>query len=301
MMSIMWVAMLVGSAGALERQRLPRLDGCRYVFLDLGSNIGIHARFLFEPELYPNQKYTSLFFDAYFPRENRIKRSDICVVGFEPNPNHRKRLERLQQYYTSKGLRCYWIFAGVGDKNSQRSFLRAKDKRNMYNSEWGFRAISPSERRYKLKTNHSSLTNANEEIEELEIIRLADFLESNVVNRDVPGKLLASDPSPAVIAKMDIEMEEFAVLNDLLKGDASLFCALSMISIEFHYYNRKSRQVATIPKGPAQVHFPELVKVKQLIEQANEQHHCKTKVVQFDSEDYRRDTEEGIQLLSRGS
>lgn len=35
---------------------------------DVGSNIGMHARFLFEPELYPEQKYTNMFFDKYFPK-----------------------------------------------------------------------------------------------------------------------------------------------------------------------------------------------------------------------------------------
>ena len=80
----------------------------------MGSNIGIHARFLFEPELYPKQKYTKTFFDAYFPLTDRIKRKDICVVGFEPNPKHRKRLQRLQSYYQSLGLRVHWFAAGVG-------------------------------------------------------------------------------------------------------------------------------------------------------------------------------------------
>ena len=81
---------------------------------DVGSNIGIHARFLYEPELYPGQNYSKLFFDKYFPEIHRIKRKDICMVGFEPNPKHRKRLKRLQSYYQSFGLRAHWFFAGVG-------------------------------------------------------------------------------------------------------------------------------------------------------------------------------------------
>ena len=39
------------AAGTLQRQ--PKLaDGCYHVFLDVGSNIGMHVRFLFEPFLY---------------------------------------------------------------------------------------------------------------------------------------------------------------------------------------------------------------------------------------------------------
>ena len=32
-------------------------DGCRHVFLDVGSNRGVHVRFLFEPALFPHSNY----------------------------------------------------------------------------------------------------------------------------------------------------------------------------------------------------------------------------------------------------
>ena len=37
----------------LQRQ----LEGCHHAFFDLGANIGVHTRFLFEPELYPENAY----------------------------------------------------------------------------------------------------------------------------------------------------------------------------------------------------------------------------------------------------
>lgn len=39
-----------------RRQKLG--DGCHHVFLDVGSNIGVHARMLFEPHLYPPSSST---------------------------------------------------------------------------------------------------------------------------------------------------------------------------------------------------------------------------------------------------
>ena len=37
-------------------------DGCYHVFLDVGSNIGNHARFLYEPSLYiPKQQSPEIF------------------------------------------------------------------------------------------------------------------------------------------------------------------------------------------------------------------------------------------------
>ena len=65
------------------------LKGCRHVFLDVGSNVGIQVRKLFEPKLYPDAEVLPQF-DQFFGRypDNR---DEVCAVGFEPNPKHTKR------------------------------------------------------------------------------------------------------------------------------------------------------------------------------------------------------------------
>ena len=57
-------------------------DGCYHIFLDVGANIGVHGRFLYEPELYPKAVTARSIFDAEFgkDRDNR----DFCVFAFEP-------------------------------------------------------------------------------------------------------------------------------------------------------------------------------------------------------------------------
>jgi len=40
-----------GVATTIQQSKLG--DGCYHIFLDVGSNIGIHARFLYEPDRYP--------------------------------------------------------------------------------------------------------------------------------------------------------------------------------------------------------------------------------------------------------
>lgn len=68
------------------------LDGCYHVYLDVGSNIGVQVRKLFQPELYPDATISTLF-DANFG-EDRVRRKDfVCSVGFEPNPHHTKILQ----------------------------------------------------------------------------------------------------------------------------------------------------------------------------------------------------------------
>jgi len=41
-------------------------DGCEKMFLDVGANIGMHARFLFQPDLYKQRHPYSAIFDAEF-------------------------------------------------------------------------------------------------------------------------------------------------------------------------------------------------------------------------------------------
>lgn len=36
-------------------------EGCERVFLDVGANVGLHGRFLFEPEKFPSNKYHKVF------------------------------------------------------------------------------------------------------------------------------------------------------------------------------------------------------------------------------------------------
>ena len=66
------------------------LDGCYHVYLDLGTNIGIQVRKLYEPKLYPDAKFHE-FFEKYFKRGSSLPY--ICTVGFEPNPNHVQALK----------------------------------------------------------------------------------------------------------------------------------------------------------------------------------------------------------------
>ena len=66
------------------------LDGCFHVYLDVGSNVGVQVRKLFEPSFYPGAPFVNVFDKEFGPVEAR--RKSVCAVGFEPNPHHTKRL-----------------------------------------------------------------------------------------------------------------------------------------------------------------------------------------------------------------
>ena len=135
------------------------------------------------------------------------------------------------------------------------------------------------------------------ETDHLEIVRFAEFIRDKVLNRKIPDKFLATDPPPAIVAKIDIENEEYAVLKDLLSGDSSLFCAISAITIEYHIYSTRTRSIHGVPATAQQGHHQPIVEIEKEIASALAKPPCGTNVVQYDCERYRFDTPTGIQRL----
>ncbi|CAF0951545.1 unnamed protein product [Adineta steineri] len=69
------------------------LDGCRYIYIDMGTNIGVQIRKLYEPQLYPNASVVPLF-KRIFGKHTK----EVCSVGFEANPIHSNYLKEFEKY-----------------------------------------------------------------------------------------------------------------------------------------------------------------------------------------------------------
>ncbi len=109
--------------------RVPLADGCQFVFLDIGGNIGLQARHIFEPRIYPVAPSEGADcgniaheFDRWFGTEINQRREDVCVIGFEPNPIHFARLTELAERYTSRGMRTTYLLTAVGKDNATMTF-----------------------------------------------------------------------------------------------------------------------------------------------------------------------------------
>ena len=83
------------------REKNP-LDGCLHVFLDLGSNRGIQIRKLYQPDLFPDAPVLKIF-DRYFGPFAERNLSQVCAVGFEPNPRHESLLKETESVYNQCG------------------------------------------------------------------------------------------------------------------------------------------------------------------------------------------------------
>jgi len=97
----------------------PLFEGCRLRYLDLGTNAGYRIRSLFsnlETNPLPGQD------EFLFAGENR---SEVCAVGFEPNPQHAPRLARLQDDMRGRGHRVTILGAAISTSNGTATFWSA--------------------------------------------------------------------------------------------------------------------------------------------------------------------------------
>ena len=123
------------------------LDGCYHVYLDVGSNIGIQIRKLFEPEKYPNATVHSIFNQNFGSIEERRHNSledgsAICAVGFEPNSHHTSYLKKIESAYQNCGWNVKMLTeTAASNHNGIGRFYTDESYQNM---EWGGGVLPPN-------------------------------------------------------------------------------------------------------------------------------------------------------------
>ena len=209
-----------------EARRL--LDGCWHVFLDAGANIGIHSRFLFEPERFPKSQFR-IVFDTYFGADRDAHTT--CAVSFEPNPTHRAYHQHQAKQYAARGWRYAPMDTAVGPRagnltfyanvRREAQFVGSKDK--VMGVGFG---VADREGLgagiYQRRTPQQRIVR--------HVIDFAAFVMEEVAGRKLPAT--GSRLAPAVVVKMDIEGVEFALVPRLLETRA--LCAVNFLSVEWH-------------------------------------------------------------------
>jgi len=176
-------------------------NGCYHVFIDAGSNRGVHGRFLFEPE-----KYKKCAFAAKFQQhfgDNRTLQN-ICVFPFEPNPIHNLSQGKTQAAYELMGWRYKYMPVAVGTVNGTMIFYRNTDVPHTTSEQVSFGV----KRRGKPDKGQET---------RVDVIDFAEWLEQNIFKRVIPEKNTFNRGPPIVMMKMDIEGSEYAVLDHLVK------------------------------------------------------------------------------------
>lgn len=205
-------------ATTLQPRTSKKGDGCRHIYLDVGSNVGVQVRKLFEPHLYPDAPSLGIF-ERYFG-QNPGK--DVCVFGFELNPDHMGRLKEIETCYNARGWRTHF-HVPVAVMNTKHSTVYAYKDPDLDFNSWGT-SIFP----------HKNTMSDNSIL--VPTIDLAEFILEELVGRIVPyteGGDSYNGGEPTIYAKFDIEGAEHGVLAGLIAKGA--LCHITHATIEWHH------------------------------------------------------------------
>jgi hypothetical protein len=254
----------------LRQTRSNFADGCKHVFLDFGGNLGVHTRFLHQPELYPKALDVQAFFDAAFGSN----RDDVCVFGFEPNPQHIERLKRIEQCYPRVK---YFCPAAIGVEDGNLYFIRKDDDNEI---SWGGQIGTAEEVEALLPGKITPITTHN-------VTRFMLMLFDRHYDR--------SHGLGKIHAKIDIEGSEILLLPTM--ENAGLLCAdygFVSMTIEIHpgrFAMYKSQNHTLLERFANQGEF------NTYYGSYAPKSNCKipTKIVYFDSESYAFDEENPLE------
>ena len=232
--------------------------GCHSIYLDVGSNIGVQIRKVFQPDLYAhadpmipwlakhfdnNPRIVSLqnatppvlpIFDKYFGPAPRCK---VCAIGIEPNPRHSGRLSALEQGLRAAGagvLILNQTAADVSDGSTSLHLSRSS-------APWGPRVndvgLTP------LPVNAATPRSIRGS-SRLRVVRTVDLARLILFIRRKLQARLSAEPQPSagdqqpapprgkIVMKLDIEGAEIRLLPHLIKRNAA--CSVDAMFLEWH-------------------------------------------------------------------
>ena len=252
------------------------LDGCYHVYLDVGSNIGIQVRKLFEPEKYPNSGalpvYDKLFGNIKERRnENHDHGKRICAVGFEPNPAHTQYLKDVEEKYNKCGYKIKFMTETAVSYRDGYTTFYSDEAYSML--EWGGSILPPgvnvnSKQPHDLKKNN---------ITEL---RLSTYLKNVVGKRKLPVSIDKANP-PKIVMKMDIEGSEIDVMPDIIFTGGLQY--INELMIEWH---SRLEQLAERKKAHDEMHKVTVALSKYADLMKNQAGHFNFKLLDLDDESY---------------
>eukprot|EP01084_Bolivina_argentea_P285748 490082_1 len=184
---------------------------CENIYIDLGSNIGVQTRKLFEPEKYPNSTVLS-HYDITFGSVTK-RRKNCCSFGFEANPKHFDRLHEIEQCYNKKGWRTKFYILAVWINDDDTIEIHTDDE-NKY-EDWGAGIIGGEQ--YGRPNQQGKIFN-------VKTIDIAKWIKT-VIEINNPKN---------VFVKMDIEGSEFMVLPRLAASGILCEKYINTMVMELH-------------------------------------------------------------------
>lgn len=184
-------------------------DGCRHVYVDMGTNIGHQIRKLYEPSLYPGNP-TELIFGSRFGAD----RDAVCAFGFEPNPIHTARLQLLQAHLRRRGHPAT-IFTETAVTLDGGNVTFYRDPPAHEANEW---TASLKADRISRPGNTIPVTVSS--------VDISSWIKENVIGRTLGAGTLP----PATVLKCDIEFMDETILTKMIFD--GVFCSFTEIYAE---------------------------------------------------------------------
>ena len=199
---------LVTSSGHCKLEHLQHrlADGCRHVYVDMGTNIGHQIRKVYQPELYPKNPTEELFL-KYFGKD----RGNVCAFGFEANPVHEPRLKLLEKSMQLWGKRVH-IFTSTAVSVQCTNVTFYEDPGAALHNQWGASLTTGT------IADKNSLVSVT-----VPSIDIAVWMKNAVLSRYIPPGAL----NPSIVMKSDIENHDMVVLSHLLSS--GVLCDVSLV------------------------------------------------------------------------
>ena len=182
-------------------------SNCSHLYLDVGSNLGVQIRKLYEPQKYPRAAVVQAF-EQLFGEPPRCK---VCAIGMEPNPRHAQRLFRLERELVRAGAPVAIVHAAAGTQNGETHFMMPS--RADSHEDW--------KARIPLHNDESRARYQGYVPVQVQVLNLAEVIR--MARRHIRG---------VIVMKLDVEGLEQILLPHLLKQRA--LCLVDAVFAEFH-------------------------------------------------------------------
>lgn len=228
---------------------------CKLIFLDLGANVGVQARRLYESLKFPKRGELNNLHDKYF----KNNKENVCTISFEPNPRHTPRLKEMEAVYQSLGIKFYFFPYAVSTIDTSFQLLKPNSDTQMAASLVKTPGDAPT----------SSVT--------VKVINFLNFMKEFIL----PNKNIE-----AILCKMDIEGEEYNLLPALISS--GYVCLINTLTVEFHL-SRSSRFQDGFIKNFKRHEIAEFQKNLKNYTSKYNPNGCKTEFIKLDDELYHSD------------
>ena len=242
--------------------RLVTKFGCTAAYIDVGTNIGVQLRKLFEPYKYRGALAVHVFREVFGVVGNRCR---VCAIGVEPNPRHGARLNDLESKLQAAGAPVLVLRGAAATYDGEQQFFMHTNASLDTSANTGF--VHPQKNHEKCRRPRSGCEDESSARISMVTVRAMDIarvfkhvaralaLQQQRATEGVDGGLVSQSDgrktdtlgarAPAVaatalsaiiVAKIDVEAAEYEVLPHLLAAGA--LCNVRHLLVEWHPHVR---------------------------------------------------------------